>query len=92
MDEVEATEQTRRLARLGEAMEKALDEHPERGNEKCIIFFDDSDSAGMVLHDYGEEDLEEAVTNVFLHLKPMCEAMGAQLMIVPPDQGPPQSN
>jgi hypothetical protein len=66
-------------------MTEALDAHPERGPEKCIVFLQDSERGGMVLHGY--DDDTEAITDLFLHLRAIFEANGKQLMFAPLREG-----
>jgi hypothetical protein len=68
-----------RLTRLCAAMTDALDAHPERGTEKCIVFLQGERRGGLQLHGY--EDDTEAMVDLFLHLKALFEANGKELQI-----------
>lgn len=75
-----------RLTRLCAAMTDTLEAHPERGDEKCIVFLQDSERGGFQLHGY--EDDTEAIADLFLHLKALFEANGRTLMFAPmPGEG-----
>jgi hypothetical protein len=80
-DPVRSEEPTDRLTRLCAAMTDALDAHPERGDEKCIVFLD-SDSegrGGLQLHGY--DDDREALANLFMHLRAIFKSHGSDLQI-----------
>jgi hypothetical protein len=64
-------------------MTQALDAHPERGDEKCIVFLtsERDGQAGLVLHGYDEDT--EAIADLVLHLRAIFEANGQQLLVVP---------
>lgn len=64
-DEKRTTEPHDRLTRLCDAMTQTLEQHPERGEEKCIVFLQDSERGGLVLHGYDSDT--EAMTDLFLH-------------------------
>lgn len=70
-----------RLTRLCAAMTDALDAHPERGDEKCIVFLQDSERGGLQLHGY--EDDTEAIRDLFLHLRAVFKANGKELRFMP---------
>jgi hypothetical protein len=70
-----------RLTRLCSAMTEALDAHPERGEEKCIVFLQDSKRGGLQMHGY--EDDTEAIADLFVHLQAIFEANGKQLLFAP---------
>lgn len=74
-----------RLTRLCAAMTDALDAHPERGEEKCIVFMQDGDRGGLQLHGY--DDDTDAMVDLLLHLKAIFEAHGQTLMFAPLGQG-----
>jgi hypothetical protein len=74
-----------RLTRLCSAMTEALDANPERGDERCIVFLQDGERGGLVLHGY--DDDTEAITDLILHLRAIFEANGKQLLIVPLREG-----
>ena len=68
-----------RLTRLCAAMTTALDAHPERGEEKCIVFLQDSERGGLQLHGY--EDDTDALVDLFLHLRAIFRAQGKELVL-----------
>jgi hypothetical protein len=72
-----------RLTRLCAAMTDALEAHPERGDEKCIVFLQSEadQRGGLQLHGY--DDDAEALADLFMHLKAMFEAQGKTLMFAP---------
>lgn len=70
-----------RLTRLCEAMTDALDAHPERGEEKCIVFLQDAERGGLQLHGY--EDETEAVVDLFIHLRAIFRSQGKELAFAP---------
>lgn len=75
-----------RLTRICDAMTTTLDEHPESGPDvKCMVFLNDKDRAGIVLHGY--EDDVEAMADLLGHLKAIFEANGQQLLIAPMFRG-----
>lgn len=74
-----------RLTRLCAAMTDALDAHPEHGEEKCAIFLQDGDRAGLVLHGYDNDT--EAVVDLFVHLRAIFHANGKELMFAPLNEG-----
>lgn len=83
------TEPHDRLTRLCGAMTDALDAHPERGDEKCIVFLQDAERGGLQLHGY--EDDADAMADLFLHLKAIFESNGKTLMFAPL-AGTPEGN
>lgn len=75
-----------RLTRICDAMTETLVAHPEHLQEdRAIVFLDDGDRGGIVLHGY--DDDMDAMTDLFMHLKAIFEANGKQLMIVPIGSG-----
>lgn len=75
-----------RLTRLCAAMCDALDAHPERGDEKAIVFLqEDGGRGGIELHGY--EDDTDAMVDLLFHLRSIFAANGKQLMIVPLGHG-----
>lgn len=68
-----------RLTRLCAAMTDALDAHPERGDEKCIVFLQNTDRGGIQLHGY--DDDTEAMTDLLMHLRAIFKANGKDLQI-----------
>ena len=66
-----------RLTRLCDAMTTALDAHPERGEEKCVVFLQDGELGGLQLHGY--DDDAEALTDLLIHLKAIFESAGMEL-------------
>jgi hypothetical protein len=74
-----------RLTRICATLTETLDEHPEAlGTEKCIIFLNDEEKGGLVMHGYGD-DLD-AIADLMIHLKAIFEANGKQLGIMPIDE------
>jgi hypothetical protein len=74
-----------RLTRLCAAMTDTLDAHPERGEEKCVIFLQDGERGGLVIHGY-DNDLE-AMADLFVHLRAIFTADGKTLMFAPISKG-----
>lgn len=69
-----------RLTRLCNAMTETLDANPERGEEKCIIFLQEGNRGGLVLHGY--EDDHEALVDLFIHMRAIFHANGQDLQII----------
>lgn len=85
-DEIRTTEPIDRLTRLCEAMTKALEAHPEFGEDvKCIVFLDDKERGGLQL--YGYSDDIEALTHLFLHMRAIFRANGKDLLFAPLGEG-----
>jgi hypothetical protein len=74
-----------RLTRLCAAMTDALDAHPERGDEKCIVFLQDGERGGLQL--YGYDDDREAMADLLMHLKAIFEANGKTLLVTSLGEG-----
>lgn len=70
-----------RLTRLCAAMTAALEAHPERGDEKCIVLLQDGERGG--LHLYGYDDDAEAIADLLVQLRAIFQANGKQLLIAP---------
>ena len=72
-----------RLTRLCAAMTTALEGHPERGDEKCIVFLQSEADhrGGLQLHGYDDDN--EALADLFLHLRAMFRAQGKELLFAP---------
>lgn len=69
-----------RLTRLCAAMTTTLDAHPEhQAGDKCVVFLDDGDRGGMVLHGY--DDDTEAVADLLMHLRAIMRANGKDLQV-----------
>lgn len=68
-----------RLTRLCAAMTEALDAHPERGEEKCIVFLQDAERGGLQLHGY--ETDTEAMVDLLMHLRAIFKANGKDLQV-----------
>jgi hypothetical protein len=77
-----------RLTRLCAAMTDALDAHPERADEKCVVFLQDAERGGLQL--YGYEDDTEAMVDLLTHLKAIFESSGLEFHIIPMAHGPGQ--
>lgn len=72
-----------RLTRLTVAMTDALDAHPERGDEKCVIFLrSESDQCGG-LQMFGYDDDSDALIDVLVHLQAVFRANGSDLAFAP---------
>jgi hypothetical protein len=79
-DEIRSTEPHDRLTRLCAAMTDALDAHPERGAEKCIVFLQDEKLGGLQLHGY--EDDTDAIVDLFVHLRALFASNGKTLAVM----------
>ena len=81
-----------RLTRLCAAMTEALDAHPERGDEKCIVFLQSAadERGGIQLHGY--DDSTEAMADLFLHMQAIFRSQGQDLQFMPMPGGPPEQN
>ncbi len=82
-DEKRTYEPHDRLTRLCAAMTDALDAHPERGDERCIVFLqsEDDQRGGLQLHGY--EDDTEAIADLFVHLRAIFRGQGKELLFAP---------
>lgn len=87
MDTHRSEEPHDRLTRLCAAMTEALDAHPERGDEKCVVFLtsETDKKGGLQTHGYDSE--MDAVVDLFMHLKAIFEANGKTLIFAPLNQG-----
>lgn len=76
-----------RLTKLCEAMTDALDAHPERGDEKCIVFLSSEadNRGGLQLHGY--DDDKEAIADLLVHLRAIFRANGKDLAIATVGEG-----
>ena len=83
--EIRSDEPHERLTRICGAMVDTLEAHPERGEERCIVFLKNDREGGMVLHGY--EDDTEAVADLFTHLRAIFRANGSDLQIHALGQG-----
>lgn len=84
MSDERRTEQPHdRLTRLCDAMTDALDAHPERGDEKCIVFLqsETDQRGGLQLHGY--ENDTEAMADLLFHLRAIFRANGKDMLIAP---------
>jgi hypothetical protein len=79
--EMRTTEPHNRLTRLCEAMTDALDAHPERGSEKCVVFLQDGDQGGLILHGY--DDDVDAMADLLLHIRAIFRSHGKEMFILP---------
>jgi hypothetical protein len=68
-----------RLTRLCAAMTEALDAHPERGEEKCIVFLQDGERGGLQM--FGYEDDGDAIVDLLLHVKAIMRSRGQDMQI-----------
>lgn len=82
-DETRTSDPHDRLTRLCDAMSDALDAHPERGDEKCIVFLSSEKDKRGGMQMYGYDDDWEAMTDVFLHLRAVFRANGKDLAFAP---------
>ena len=74
-----------RLTRLCEVATQAIEASPEyREDDKLIIFLDDKESGGLVLHGY--DDDTEAVSAIMGHMKAIFVANGFNLQLVPVEE------
>jgi len=73
-----------RLAQLGDAMTAALEQHPDRGDERCMILFDAPDGGG--LHVYGYEDDSDAAEQLLSHVRALYWARGLALLVIRPGE------
>lgn len=82
-EEKRTTEPIDRLTRLCAAMTAALDAHPERGDEKVIVFLQSEAEkrGGLQLHGY--ENDTEAMADLFIHLRALFRANGKDLVFAP---------
>lgn len=62
-----------------------LENDPEHGSEKCIIFIQDDKNGGIVLHGY--DDDSEAMVDLILHLKAIFKANGKDMILMPLNEG-----
>ena len=74
-----------RLTRLCGAMLDALDAHDERGGERCVIFLQDGDDGGLVMHGYSDD--ADAIVDIILHLRAILRSKGADLVVAPLGKG-----
>jgi len=75
-----------RLTRICDAMANTFDAHPEhREGDRCAVFADGGDRAGLVLHGY--DDDAEALAAVFAHLRAIFRANGKDLLFAPIQAG-----
>lgn len=81
-DDVQRTEEPHdRLTRICDEMTVTFDSHPEhRDEDKCIVFLDDGERGGLVLHGY-ENDIE-AMVDLLMHLRAMFRANGKSLDVM----------
>lgn len=71
-------EPTDRLTRICDQMTVTFDQHPEhQPSDKCIVFLDDGERGGLVLHGY--DDDTEAMADLLMHLKAIFAANGKRL-------------
>lgn len=78
-DEIRSDKPTDRLTRLCAAMNDALDAHPERGEEKSIVFLQDGKVGGLQLHGY-EDDLD-ALVDLLLHIRAIFRSNGKEFAV-----------
>lgn len=62
-------------------MTKTFDAHPEHhDDDRCMIFIEDDNKAGIVIHGY--EDNAEAMAALFVHLQAIFKVSGKRLEII----------
>jgi hypothetical protein len=70
-----------RLTRICDVMTDALHDHPEfREGDKCMVFMDDGESAGLVMDGY--DDDSQALADLFQHMQAIMKANGKKLDII----------
>lgn len=74
-------EEKARLSRITEAMMEATDAHPERGEEKFIIFITAGDTMGMAT--FGYDDLADTTADMILHMTGLMRTVGCDIRFVP---------
>jgi len=80
-----STEPSSRLTRICDEMTKTFDAHLEqREGDRCIIFIEDADMGGIVLHGY--EDDFDALVALLIHLRAIFRANGQDLLMVGLDE------
>jgi hypothetical protein len=80
-----------RLTRMCAAMTDVFEAHAEyREGDKCIVFLDDGERGGMVLHGYDND--VDAMADLFMHLKALFKANGKELMFAPLGNTDPNAN
>jgi hypothetical protein len=61
---------------------RAFEAHPEyQEDDKCIVFLDDGERGGLVLHGY--ESDTDAMVDLLMHLRAIFRANGKELTLVP---------
>ena len=71
-----------RLTRLCEVATQAMEKSPDyKEDDKLIIFLDDEEAGGLVLHGYDNDT--DAVAAIMGHLKAIFNSNGFHLEIVP---------
>ncbi len=70
-----------RLPRLGKAMCDVLAEHPDHGDERCIVLLHEGDQGAMTIRGYEPGAMKEALQDLLGHLRAFCEANGVGLAI-----------
>jgi hypothetical protein len=65
-----------RLTELSARMTVVLDE-PENADVKAIVFLQDGEMGGIQMHGY--EDQNEAMAELFVHMKAVFQSMGKDL-------------
>lgn len=70
-----------RLTRICDKMTVTFDMHPEtRPKDRCMVFIDDGEMGGIVLHGY--DDQVEAMTDLLLHLRAIFRSAGKEFDIM----------
>jgi hypothetical protein len=75
-----------RLTRLCEAAVEAMETSPEyQEDDKLIIFIDDEQEGGLVLHGY--DDDTDAMGAIMSHMKALFQVNGLRLVLLPMPEG-----
>lgn len=70
-----------RMARLADAMIDTLAEHPEYGDERCIVLM--HDGSGAIVRGEGYEDATQFLADLLTHVKHVFEARGQEVRFIP---------
>lgn len=85
-DERRTEEPHDRLTRLADVAIRAFEADPEyRDGDKCIVFLDNGQRGGLVLHGY--ENDADAMVDLLIHLRAIFRANGKDLMIATLGEG-----
>ncbi len=85
-DERRSAEPHDRFTRLCDAMIVTLVTQTEYDADvKCIVFLNDDERGGLVLHGY--EDDAEAISDLLIHLRAIFRSNGQELLFAPIGKG-----